>query len=301
MSRFSAITLDLSRFPAPLAIPGIDYEVILRERKLRFVALLKQSGIDYDVEGLETDTGIITQQADAYRELLMLAAVNDAVRAGMVAFAVGADLDHLAAFYRLTRRVIAPAAGATPAVMESDDELRRRTLLAPEAFATAGTHGGYVFHALTADVRVINADVWTPAPGEVRVAIQAREGLGAAGSDIVEAVRAHLYRKDIKPLTDVVSVSSVSLHEYAIDVTVYVRPGPDPLAVKTAAADSLSTMVAARRMPGRDVPVSAVIAAASVGPVDRVAVASPLSDVVMGNGELAVCTGINVTVETHDG
>lgn len=301
MSIYSAVTLDVSRFPKPMALAVLDYEAIMAERLPRLAALFNDLGVAFDVEMLETDPAVIVQQADAYRELLLVARINDAVRAGMVAFAVGADLDHLAAFYGLTRRVIAPAAGATPAVMESDDELRRRTLLAPEAFATAGTHGGYVFHALTADVRVINADVWSPAPGQVRVAIQGREGAGAADAETVDAVRAHLYRDDIKPLTDVVSVSSVSLHEYVIDVSVYVRPGPDPAAVKKAALDSLSAMVAARRTPGRDVPVSAVIAAASVGPVDRVAVASPASDVAMGYGELAVCTGINVTVATHDG
>lgn len=301
MSRFSAITLDLSRFPAPVAIRGIDFEAILAERRARLVTLMAQYGIAYDVDGLETDPAMIVEQADTWRELLVLAAINDAVRSVLVAFATGSDLDHLAAFHGLTRRVIAPADGTTPAVMEDDAELRRRALLAPEAFATAGTHGGYVFHALTADPRVLNVDVWTPAPGHVRVAIQSRDGNGDADEDTVEAVRAHLHRDDIKPLTDVVSVSSVELVDYPIDVTVYIQPGPDPVAVRDAVLESLAAMAAARRIPGRDVPVSAVIAAASVGPVDRVVVSDPVADIIIGNGGLAVCTGIGVTVATHDG
>src|SRR5690606_24987794 len=116
--------------------------------------------------------GIILQQADAYRELLAYAAINDAVRSVMIAFAVGADLDHMAAYYGVTRRIITPAAGSTAAVLESDAEFRRRALFAPEAMAAAGPHGAYVLHALTADPRVLNVDVWSPDPGKVTVAVQ---------------------------------------------------------------------------------------------------------------------------------
>lgn len=299
--RFSATTLDLSRFPAPLAIRGVDFEAILAERRGRLGALMAQYGIDWDVGGLETDPAIIVEQVDAWREMLMLASINDAVRAVMVAFATGSDLDHLAAFYGMTRRVIEPATDSAPAVMESDPEMRRRALLAPEAFATAGTHGGYVFHALSADPQVLNADVWSPAPGQVRVAIQQRDGAGAADEDVIGAVRDHLNRDDIRPLTDVISVSSVEVHAYAIDVTVFIQPGPDPVAVKEAVTGSLTAMVASRRIPGRDVPVSAIIAAASVGPVDRAVVNEPAGDVPMDHGALAVCTGVSVTVEEHAG
>lgn len=273
----------------------------MEERIARLEVIFQERGIPYDVGSLESDKAIVIEESDAFRELLALTSINDAVKAGLVAFATGADLEHLAAFYGISRRVITPATGSATAVMESDDELRRRTLLAPEAFATAGTHGGYVFHALTSDTRVVNADVWSPAPGEVTVALQARTGLAEADAQIVEAVRAHLHRSDIKPLTDVVSVRSVTTHDYAIDVTVYCKPGPDPVAVKALVEDSLARRAIALRLPREAVPLSAIIAAASVGPVDRVVVAEPLADVVMGNGQLAVCTGITVKVETHDG
>ncbi|MCO5144539.1 MAG: baseplate J/gp47 family protein [Aquamicrobium sp.] len=311
MSQFSAITLDLSRFPTPLAIRGVDFETILDERKVRLVDLLHEAGVDYDVGNLEFDPAVILEETDAYRELLVYAAINDAYRAGLIAFAVGSDLDHLGLTAALglpqphrdlmLRRVIVPASGSTPAVMENDAEYRRRLLLAPEAYATAGTEGGFLFHALSADPGVINADVWSPSLGEVQIAIQARDGLAAASADLVEAVRRHMHRKDVKPLTDMVSVRSVTTHDYQIDVTVFIRPGPDPAAVRVAVEDGLAAMAASRRMPARDVPRSAIVAAASAGPVDRVSVAAPLADVVMGDGELAVCTGIAVNVETHDG
>ncbi|MFA7604027.1 MAG: baseplate J/gp47 family protein [Novosphingobium sp.] len=312
MSRFTAITLDLSRFPPPLALRGLSYETILAERRRALVEEFAGAGRVYDVETIESDWAVILQRLDAKRELLVGFRINDVIKAGLIAFATGADLDHLGLTSSLhlpaphremmMRRVIVPASGGAAAVMEGDDEYRRRLLLAPEAYATAGTEGGYLYHALSADVGVINADVWADAAaGTAHVAIQAREGLAGASDDLVEKVRSHLHRRDVKPLTDVVSVRSVTVHEYAIKVIVYIRPGPDPAAVRAAVGDSLAAMVAGRRMPGRDVPKSAISAAATVGPVDRVVVQQPLSDVVMGRGELAVCTGVEIAVETHDG
>lgn len=301
MSRFSSVQLDLSRFPPPLAIRDVDHAVFMAERLERLEFHLAELGVPFNVSSLASDPAVAQQRGDAWRELRAVSSINDAVRAGLIAFAVGADLEHLAAFYGLSRRVIVPATESSPAAMEGDDELRRRTLLAPEAFATAGTEGGYEFHALTADTRVLNANVWSPGPGEVAVALQAREGVGAAPADVVGAVRAQLHRRDIKPLTDVVSVRSVTTHDYAISVRVYVRPGPDPVAVHTLVQDGLAAMAAARRLPARDVPLSAIIAAAMTGPVDRVVVMEPPADIVRENGELAVCTGISVEVLDHDG
>lgn len=311
MTVFQAEALDLSRFPPPLAIRGLDYEKFVDERIARLKELFIERGVPFNVEMLETDPTVIVEETDAYRELLAYTAINDVYKAGLVAFAAGADLDHLGLTASLhlpqphrdlmLRRVIVPASSSAPAVMESDAEYRRRLLLAPEAYATAGTEGGFLFHALSADPGVINADVWSPSLGEVQIAIQARDGLAAASADLVEVVRRHMHRKDVKPLTDMVSVRSVTTHDYQIDVTVFIRPGPDPAAVRVVVEDSLAAMAASRRMPARDVPRSAIIAAASVGPVDRVSVAAPLADVVMGDGELAVCTGIAVNVETHDG
>ena len=109
-----------------------------------------------------------------------------------------------------------------------------------------------------------------------------------------------LNRDDIKPLTDVVTVRSVVNVPYVITVEGFVMPGPDPLMVKQAMVDSLTAMAAARRTPARDVPRSAVFAAASTGSVDKVSVVSPEADIARGYGEVAICTGINVTVTVYD-
>ena len=302
MTRFSAETLDLSRFPAPLAIRGIDYEAILSARKSRFVEIATSKGLAYDVQGLETDPVVIVEETDAYREMLVVAAVNDAVRAVMIAFAIGADLEHLAAFYGVSRRIVGyETTGDLAPILESDDELRRRTLLAPEAFAAAGPRGAYVFHALSADPRVVNVDVWTSGPGKVEVAVQSREGDGAAPDDLVEAVRARLHRDDIKPLTDMVSVRSIANIPYQVIGTGYVLPGPDPIAVRDQAIAAIEAMAISRRTPARDVPRSAVFAAASVGPMDKVVLDQPVADVARGYGEVALLTAVDFKVVSYAG
>ncbi|MFG6501255.1 baseplate J/gp47 family protein [Sulfitobacter sp. 1A15106] len=301
MSRFSSSTLDLSRFPAPLAIRGLDYEAILAERLAGLQSRFDAAGLEIDALGLESEPAVIIEQSDAYRELLALSAVNDAVRDTMIAFAGGADLDHLAAFYGVMRRVITEATNSAPAVMETDAELRRRTLLAPEAFSSAGAPGGYVFHALGADTRVLNVDVWSPMPGHVNVAVQSREGDGAAPDDLLDAVRAHLSREDIKPLTDILSVRSVVNVPYDVVGTGYVLPGPDALAVRDQTVESIKAMAAQRRTPSRDLPRSAVIDAASVGAMDKVIVSSPAADIARDYGEVAVLNSINFEVVSYDG
>ncbi len=311
MTRFSAITLDLSRFPPPLALRDVDYEAFLADRLARLQTLMQAGGIDFDVTGLETDPAVILQETDAYRELLAYAAINDAVKAGLIAFATGADLDHLGLTSALglpsgqrdsmLRRIIVPATVNAPAVMEGDAEYRRRLLLAPEAYATAGTAGSYIFHALWADARVLNADVWTPAPGEVTVAIQSREGDGAAPDDLVEAVRSHLTRKDIKPLTDVVTVRSVENVGFVVSLDAYILPGPDPLAVEAAIRQSVLKMTASRRTPARDMPRSAIVGAAQLDIVDKITLATPVADIARGYSEVPVMTNLDVRVHNHDG
>ena len=301
MSRFSSSTLDLSRFPPPLAIRGLDYEGILSARLEALQARFDAADIEVNALGLETEPAVIIEQSDAYRELLALSAVNDAVRGTMIAFATGTDLEHLAAFYGVVRRVITEASGSALAVMEADGELRRRTLLAPEAFSSAGAPGGYVFHALGADPRVLNVDVWSPMPGHVNVAVQSREGDGAAPEDLLEAVRAHLSREDIKPLTDILSVRSVVNVPYDVVGTGYVLPGPDALAVRDQAIAAIEAMAAQRRTPSRDLPRSAVFEAASVGAMDKVILSSPAVDIARAYGEVAVLNSVDFGVVSYDG
>ena len=172
MPSAAAPSLDLSRLPPPLAVTSLDYEELLAAR----IADLRARWPAFDAL-VESDPALRLQEVDAYRELLALGRINDAVRAGFVAFAIDADLDHLGAFHALVRHELVAADGDTPAVMESDADFRRRILLASETLAASGPPAAWVAHSLAADPRVHHADVWSSAPGQVDVAIQARPDL----------------------------------------------------------------------------------------------------------------------------
>lgn len=311
MSRFTAITLDLSRFPAPLAIRDMSFDKIFAERLARLQALFDEADIPFSVTMLQTDPAVVQQRVDAFRETAVFAWINDAVKSVMVAFATSTDLDNLALTAAtnlplnwrdsLLRRIIRPATENTPAELESDAEFRRRILLAPEAYSTGGTLGSWMFHALWADPRVLNVDVWTPAPGEVILAIQSREGDGTAAEDLIEVVRAHVTRSDIKPLTDMVSVRSVVNIPYSVSIDAYILPGPDPIAVKQAIEAAVQKVAADRRTPSRDMPRSALIGAAQLDIVDKIILTNPPADIARGYGEVAAIGTTDVTVHSHDG
>jgi hypothetical protein len=98
---------------------------------------------------IDSDPVMKVLQVAAYRELLLRRAVQDAALQNFVAYATGTALDHLAALVAVARLVVTPAdpvTGAT-AVMETDDALRQRIVLAPEGFSVAGPELAYVKHA----------------------------------------------------------------------------------------------------------------------------------------------------------
>ena len=130
--------IDLSQLPAPQIVDVPDFETLLAERKAEFVALHPKDEQEAVIRTLELESEPVTKllQENAYRELLLRQRINEAAQAVMVAYAMGGDLDQLAANYNVKRLTVTPADDdAVPpvaAVMESDEALRLRV---PAAFA----------------------------------------------------------------------------------------------------------------------------------------------------------------------
>lgn len=305
MSRFD--TIDLSNVPVPDAIRGLDYEAILSERISDLLRRLQEAGIPYDVEGLETDPAVILQQEDAYREFLQLAAINDAVRAVMLASSWGTNLDALGATFGVKRAVVTPgnpnAAPPVPPVMESDDRYRRRIQLAPEAFATTGSRDAYAFHALSAhagvlDVSVLNHATGALQPGEIAVVIlpASAEQTG----EIVEAVRNRLMRDDVKPLTDAVEIRIAEPVVTDITATLRIKRGPDPQVIKAAAMKRLDAYLARQRRVGEVVALSGIYGALQTDDVERVVLTAPSADVQPGADEVVIVGTVALTTQYTD-
>lgn len=289
MTRFAATTLDLSNLPPPQVIRDLNYEAILAERLESLASRLEEEGVDWDVGGLLTDPLAIAEREDAFRELLGLAAINDAAKSLMLPFATGANLDQLAAGYGIVRRVIRAATAETAAVMEGDKELRRRVQAAPEALTTAGSAGSYIHHAFEASAEVCDVGLVVPRLGRVDVILLSRDVDGGPSAEARLAVRERLLSKDIRSMTAEIVVRGADTLVFRIELTLIIPAGPDPKLVRAEAETSVRRMLAQRRAIAAAIPRSAIIAAAHVAGVERVDLAEPVADVAPAADEVASC------------
>ena len=290
MSETTYTAVDLSRLPAPDIIEALDFETILADAVVRMQAAMPT------FENRDSDPAAKLLQLFSYAAQLLRQRVNDAARAVMPAYANGADLDNIAALFGIVRLTVNPANDALgiPAVMESDAEFRRRMVLAPEGFSVAGPEGAYIFHALTASPDVLDASTTSPNPGEVLLSVLSRTGSGAASADLVETVRAHASDATRRPLTDLLTVQSAEIVEYAVSATIRTFSGPDGQLVIETARSGLDRYVSENHRLGRDITRSGIFAALHVSGVQNVNLASPAEDIVISRVQAPYCTGIAI-------
>jgi phage-related baseplate assembly protein len=282
--------VDLSRLPAPAVVEELDFDTIYAGMLSQLQALVPS----FDAT-VESDPAVKLLQVAAYREMLLRQRVNDAARAVMPAFALGSDLDHLAALFGVARLLITPAddTHGIPAVYETDTDLRRRMTLAPEGYSVAGPEGAYIFHALSADADVLDASATSPTPGAVVVTVLARSGTGAAGAALVTKVAEYLSDETRRPMTDHVTVQSANVVPFAIEAEITTFAGPDAAIVLATARANLDGLIARTHRLGIDV-TRARIFAALAGPegVQNVNLINPAADVVMDRSQAGWCSGI---------
>jgi phage-related baseplate assembly protein len=290
--------IDLSSLPPPEIVETINFEVLLAERKAGLIALYppdKQGEIAATLE-LESEPLVKWLQENCYREMKVRQRVNDAARGIMLAYARGTTLDHLGALMGVARLVVQPADPLTntPAIMESDDDLRARIQMAPEAFSVAGPAGAYVATAMNASGRVLHAAASSPAPGTVLVNILSRDGDGTADDQLVQLVTAALNSEKARPLTDQVLVQSAEIVPYQVEATVYTFPGPDPDLVMETARARLDAYLEFCHRIGRQVATSGIDAALHVPGVESVVLAKPMANVVANATQAPHCTAVTV-------
>jgi phage-related baseplate assembly protein len=191
--------------------------------------------------------------------------------------------------------------GAAP---ETDDHLRMRIQAAPSQFSVAGPVGAYRFFALGVDPSIIDAQVVSPAPGQVSVYVltgpiaqpaPAPNASAIANAALLAEVQAALSADKVRPLTDSVSALAVSEVDYAIVATITLYSDADPtstLDAANAAAAQFALNCAGRI--GRDIVRSQIIAALSVAGVYEVALSAPAADIVMLPGQWANCVAIEL-------
>ena len=272
------MTVPLDLLPPPDAVSAEEFQA------LRDAALDRLRALAPDYVVRATDPAVRLVEIAAYVRLLLGARINDAVRATFLATARGADLDHVAAGMNVQRK-----AG------EKDDGLRRRAQLAWTAVSTAGPRDAYHFHALGV-AGVADVAVSSPNPGEVSVAVLSTADDGIADQALLDAVAAVLDADSVRPITDDVTVSSVSTMAVAVTAELQVSgQGPDSAAVEAAAEEAVEAYLGARVI-GRDIYRSAIIDACHVPGVEKVTLSAPAADVAIAAGEVAIAGVVTLTV-----
>lgn len=286
------MTIDLSQLPPPDVVESLDYEAVYQDLRATFASLYP----DHNAL-LESDPAIKLIELAAYRELQLRARINDAARAVMLAYAMGGDLDNLAAPFGVERLVTDPgdpaASPPIPPTYESDAALRRRTQLAPESYTSCGTFEAYRFHALTV-AGVADAAVLRPEPGIVRVVLLASSAEGVPTAELLQAARDHLSARDRRSVNDTVELVPASIQRYAIRARLIMYPGPSAAPVLAAATAAAQAYAASVYRLGYDATLSGIYAALHQPGVQRVELLAPLADIVCDDAQAPLLDELSI-------
>ena len=253
---------DLASLPTPAVIETLSFETILSELQTEFQSRYP----DYSAL-LASDPAVKLLEVAAYREVLLRNRINAAAKASLLAFAMGSDLDHLAAFYGVTRLTD-----------ETDEALRLRTRQRIIGFANAGGAAHYRYWALSASPEVADVEVDSPEPGRVRISVLAKGEEQTVSNAVLDAVRAVVLRDDIRVLTDTVEVVPAELMPVMVHARLWLYPDA-PMETLSAIEAVFAFTLAACAGLGWDLTRSWIVGQLQRAGVHKVELLSPTTDI----------------------
>src|SRR5579863_5727174 len=187
---------------------------------------------------------------------------------------------------------------------ETDDHLRTRIQAAPNQFSVAGPEGAYRYFTLSADASIIDAQVTSPAPGQVNVYVltgpitqqpsAAPNNAGLASATLLSKVLALLSSDNVRPLTDTVNALAVAEVDYQIAGTITLYADADPASTMEAANTAAQNFaIALSSRIQRDIVPSQIIEALSVAGVYEVTLTAPVYTP-LAAGQWANCVSISL-------
>ncbi|MEN5300195.1 baseplate J/gp47 family protein [Brucella sp. TWI559] len=210
----STVAFDFSSLPPPEVIKTFYVETILADRMEDLRQRLVAAGIDYDVGHLETDLFKTVHLADAYRETDLRAAINDAVKANLLAFALRSDLDHLGAFYDVYRLV-----------GEKDEAFRSRLVIEIKGRSPGGSSFWYEAAARRADVRIRSVKVYREEFWPIiHIAVLSQENGGIPDQAMLDAVEAEVMSERVRLLNDTLIIEPAVATGTDIEADIWLLP-----------------------------------------------------------------------------
>lgn len=104
---------------------------------------------------------------------------------------------------------------------EDDASYYERMRESMESFSTAGPINGYIYHVKTVTPAIADVTATSPEPGVVDIRILLQNG-DLPTDAVINEVQEALNTSDIRPLTDMVTVSKPQESPFDIDVTYYI-------------------------------------------------------------------------------
>ncbi|MFJ2364491.1 baseplate J/gp47 family protein [Pseudomonas sp. NPDC087697] len=253
---------------------------------------------------------------------------NARIKQMLAWWATGSNLDARLADMGLERQLLDPGdPAAFPPIQptyENDDDARLRYYLAPHAPA-AGSRMQYRREVFTLGERpAVKVETTAPgvvtvtysfdpdgyaaqvkdgngrrtAPGEVMVTVLSREADGTPSADLLDGVRRHFARPDVRPETDLVTVQGADIQRYKIRVVAKINAGPDSGLTKVATEQQLQAYAdACHRLEGRVDPSWIDYTLHAAGAV-QLEILEPLAPIVTTFSQAPYCTAVEVEVIT---
>lgn len=214
--------------------------------------------------------------------ILAIATVPGVAADGYLAGQINVQLNPSVLIQGVTNTTVS-GDGASP---ESDEHLRTRIQAAPNRFSVAGPEGSYRYFTLSVDPSVADAQITSPAPGQVNIYVltgpitiqpgPSPNPVGIASAGLLAKVTAALNADNVRPLTDTVNALAVAEIDYQIAGTVTLYADADPastMAAANTAAEQYAIALASRIQ--RDIVPSQIIEALSVAGVYQVTLTAP--------------------------
>lgn len=181
--------------------------------------------------------------------------------------------------------------------VETDNDLTERVYLAPKRFSVAGPKGAYEYYVR--EWRADVADVMVTSPTACHVVIYA---MLEDGSLLTTEERASLLEylsdENIRPLTDLVSISNPTEIDYEIDITYYIATSDRNTAgdIQNAVNKAVTDYKAWQRHLGRDINPTELIHEVRAAGAKRVVINnSKPADAIILNTQLPKCVATTVT------
>lgn len=180
--------------------------------------------------------------------------------------------------------------------IETDDSLAERIYISSSAYSVAGPEDAYVYWTKTVSADIADVKVSSPAPCEVDVRFILAGG-ELPGEALIQKVMETLTDDNVKPLTDLVTVSAPDVVSYDVDVTYYIGSSEKAAALSIQkaveeAVEAYKTWQSAAI--GRDVNPSYLISKIVAAGAKRVEINNP-THTVIGSTEIAQAGTVTVT------